>query len=156
MRTSEKRSILTNSVYHAALYMRLSKDDDGLSESASIATQRKMLHAYARENGYNVADEYIDNGWSGTNFDRPSFKRMIADIEAGKVNMVITKDFSRLGRDYITAGQYTEMFFPEQNVRYIAINDGYDSANPCNDIAPFKHVIKNRCCLGRFSKHQIK
>jgi len=128
-------------MYRAALYMRLSKDDEGTTESTSITTQRKMLRNYAQENGYAVVDEYIDDGWSGTNFDRPDFKRMIADIEAKKINMVITKDFSHLGRDYIIAGQYTEIYFPEHNVRYIAINDGYDSTNPYNDIAPFKHVI---------------
>ena len=94
------------STYKAALYMRLSRDDDGAAESASITTQRKMLRSYAAENGYLVYDEYVDDGWSGTNFDRPDFKRMIADIEAKKVNLVITKDLSRLGRDYITAGQY--------------------------------------------------
>ena len=141
MRAEKKQSQTIPNVFRAALYMRLSKDDDGASESASIATQRKMLNAYATENGFVVAGEYIDDGWSGTNFDRPDFKRMIADIEAKKINMVITKDFSRLGRDYITAGQYTEMYFPEWGVRYIAINDGYDSVNPYNDIAPFKHVI---------------
>ena len=80
------------SIYTAALYMRLSKDDDGAAESASIITQRKMLRSYAAEHGYVVFDEYVDDGWSGTNFDRPDFKRMIADIEAKKVNMVITKD----------------------------------------------------------------
>ena len=129
------------SIYTAALYMRLSKDDDGAAESASIITQRKMLRSYAAEHGYVVFDEYVDNGWSGTNFDRPDFKRMIADIEAKKVNMVITKDLSRLGRDYITAGQYTEIYFPSKGVRYIAIHDGYDSDSPYSDIAPFKNVI---------------
>lgn len=129
------------STYKAALYMRLSKDDDGTSESASIMTQRKMLRSYAADNGYLVFDEYVDDGWSGTNFDRPDFKRMIADIEAGKVNLVLTKDLSRLGRDYIAAGQYTEIYFPSKGVRYIAINDGYDSDSPYTDIAPFKNVI---------------
>ena len=129
------------STYKAALYMRLSRDDDGAAESASITTQRKMLRSYAAENGYLVYDEYVDDGWSGTNFDRPDFKRMIADIEAKKVNLVITKDLSRLGRDYITAGQYTEIYFPSKGVRYIAINDGYDSDSPYTDIAPFKNVI---------------
>ena len=129
------------SIYTAALYMRLSKDDDGAAESASIITQRKMLRSYAAEHGYVVFDEYVDDGWSGTNFDRPDFKRMIADIEAKKVNMVITKDLSRLGRDYITAGQYTEIYFPSKGVRYIAIHDGYDSDSPYSDIAPFKNVI---------------
>lgn len=141
MSTERRLGAPVPGLYRAALYMRLSKDDDGTAESASIATQRKMLRSYADENAYRIAGEYIDDGWSGTNFDRPDFKRMIADIEAGKINMVITKDFSRLGRDYITAGQYTELYFPEHNVRYVAINDGYDSANPFNDIAPFKHVI---------------
>ena len=129
------------STYKAALYMRLSKDDDGTSESASIMTQRKMLRSYAADKGFQVFDEYVDDGWSGTNFDRPDFKRMIADIEAGKVNLVLTKDLSRLGRDYITAGQYTEIYFPSKGVRYIAINDGYDSDSPYTDIAPFKNVI---------------
>ena len=129
------------SIYTAALYMRLSKDDDGAAESASIITQRKMLRSYAAEHGYVVFDEYVDDGWSGTNFDRPDFKRMIGDIEAKKVNLVITKDLSRLGRDYITAGQYTEIYFPSKGVRYIAIHDGYDSDSPYSDIAPFKNVI---------------
>lgn len=85
---------------------------------------------------------YIDDGYTGTNFDRPSFNRMINDIEENKINTVITKDLSRLGRDYITAGQYTEVYFPQKQVRYIAINDGYDSENAVNnDIAPFKNVI---------------
>ena len=81
------------STYKAALYMRLSRDDDGAAESASITTQRKMLRSYAADNGYLVFDEYVDDGWSGTNFDRPDFKRMIADIEAKKINLVITKDY---------------------------------------------------------------
>ena len=127
--------------YQAALYMRLSKDDEGVLESASIATQRKMLRAYAQEQGYQIYGEYVDDGYSGTNFDRPGWQRMIADIESKKVNLVLTKDLSRLGRDYIQAGQYTELYFPEKGVRYIAINDGYDSQHSDTDIAPFKNVI---------------
>ena len=127
--------------YSTALYMRLSKDDDGVSESSSITTQRKMLRAYAMENSFEVFDEYIDDGVSGTTFDRAGFKRMLCDIEAKKINLVITKDLSRLGREYIQAGQYTEIYFPEKKVRYIAINDGYDSDSPYTDIAPFKNVI---------------
>lgn len=127
--------------YSAALYMRLSKDDDGIGESSSIGTQRKMLQHYAQEHGYDVYDEYVDDGWSGTNFNRPNWQRMIADIESNKVNLVITKDLSRLGRDYIAAGQYTEIYFPSKGVRYIAINDGYDSTSPYTDIAPFKNII---------------
>lgn len=132
---------IVKSTYQTALYMRLSKEDEGTTESSSILTQKKMLEAYANENGFDIYDEYIDDGYTGTSFERPAFKRMIRDIENGKVNMVITKDLSRLGREYITTGQYTEIFFPEHNVRYIAINDGYDSNNQCNDLAPFKNVI---------------
>ncbi len=127
--------------YKAALYMRLSKDDDGAAESASITSQRKMLISFAKENDFSIYDEYVDDGWSGTNFERPNFMRMIDDIEAKKVNLVITKDLSRLGRDYITSGQYTELYFPSKGVRYIAINDGYDSESPYTDIAPFKNII---------------
>ncbi len=127
--------------YRAGLYMRLSRDDEQEGESSSITNQRKMLQAYAREHGFAIYDEYVDDGWSGTSFDRPAFKRMIADIEAGQVDLVLTKDLSRLGRDYIAAGQYTEIYFPSKGVRYIAINDGYDSDSPYTDIAPFKNII---------------
>ena len=82
-----------------------------------------------------------DDGYSGTNFDRPAFRRMIGDIETGVINMVLIKDLSRLGRDYILAGQYTELYFPEHHVRCIAVNDGYDSEKPGNDLMPFQHVI---------------
>nr|WP_312579622.1 recombinase family protein [Sedimentibacter sp.] len=130
-----------NTTYMTALYMRLSKDDDGVSESSSITTQRKMLKAYAKENNLIIYDEYIDDGYSGTNFERPAFKRLIQDIENKNVNMVITKDLSRLGREYISTGQFTEIYFPEHGVRYVAINDGYDSESKYNDIVPFKNVI---------------
>ncbi|MDD3693232.1 MAG: recombinase family protein [Oscillospiraceae bacterium] len=130
-----------NARYSAALYMRLSKDDEGAGESASITAQRKMLRAFAKKNHFPVYDEYVDDGISGTTFERPDFKRMLQDIEEKKINMVITKDLSRLGRDYILAGKYTEIYFPSKKVRYIAINDGYDSDSPYTDIVPFKNVI---------------
>ena len=114
-------------IYNTALYLRLSRDDELQGESSSITTQRSMLRLYAKEHHLNVIDEYIDDGWSGTNFDRPSFQRMIEDIEAGKINCVVTKDLSRLGRNYIMTGRYTELYFPSHNVRYIAIDDGVDS-----------------------------
>ena len=88
-------------IYNTALYLRLSRDDELQGESSSITTQRSMLRLYAKEHHLNVIDEYIDDGWSGTNFERPSFQRMIEDIEAGKINCVVTKDLSRLGRNYI-------------------------------------------------------
>ncbi len=121
--------------------MRLSKEDEGSGESSSIATQRKMLRAFARKNTFTVYDEYIDDGISGTTFERPAFLRMKADIEEGKINLVLTKDLSRLGRDYISTGNLTEIYFPSKGVRFIAINDGYDSDSAYTDIAPFRNVI---------------
>ena len=128
-------------IYNTALYLRLSRDDELQGESSSITTQRSMLRLYAKEHHLNVIDEYIDDGWSGTNFERPSFQRMIEDIEAGKINCVVTKDLSRLGRNYIMTGQYTELYFPSHNVRYIAIDDGVDSEKGESEIAPFKNII---------------
>ena len=128
-------------IYNTALYLRLSRDDELQGESSSITTQRSMLRLYAKEHHLNVIDEYIDDGWSGTNFDRPNFQRMIDDIEAGKINCVVTKDLSRLGRNYIMTGQYTELYFPSHNVRYIAIDDGVDSEKGESEIAPFKNII---------------
>ena len=92
---------------------------------------------------------YIDDGWSGTNFERPDFKRMIADIESGKINTVITKDLSRLGRDYLQTGYYTDMYFPSKRVRYIAISDGIATSTGYNEMAPFKNLFKNISCLGK-------
>lgn len=138
-------------IYNTALYLRLSRDDELQGESSSITTQRSMLRLYAKEHHLNVIDEYIDDGWSGTNFDRPSFQRMIEDIEAGKINCVVTKDLSRLGRNYIMTGQYTELYFPSHNVRYIAIDDGVDSEKGESEIAPFKNIIKNISHSGKVS-----
>lgn len=93
-------------IYNTALYLRLSRDDELQGESGSISTQRQMLTDYCREQELRVVDEYVDDGYSGTNFDRPAFQRMLDDIEDGKINCVITKDLSRLGRNYILTGQY--------------------------------------------------
>ena len=90
----------------------------------------------------------MDDGWSGLNFDRPDFNRMLDDIEAGKIDVVITKDLSRLGRDHLKVGHFTEIYFPMKNVRYIAVNDCVDTANKNNDIAALKNVMKNKRCLG--------
>ena len=128
-------------IYNTALYLRLSRDDELQGESGSIQTQRMMLREYAREHGLNVVDEYIDDGWSGTNFDRPDFQRMIDDIEDGKINCVVTKDLSRLGRNYILTGQYTEIYFPSKGVRYIAINDNVDTIHGESELAPFLNIL---------------
>lgn len=128
-------------IYNTALYMRLSRDDELQGESGSIQTQRMMLRQYSHEHNLTVIDEYVDDGWSGTNYDRPGFQRMIDDIEDGKINCVITKDLSRLGRNYILTGQYTEIYFPSKGVRYIAINDNVDTLNGESELAPFLNIL---------------
>ena len=128
-------------IYNTALYLRLSRDDELQGESGSIQTQRMMLRQYAAEHGLTVVDEYIDDGWSGTNFERPNFQRMIDDIEDGKINCVVTKDLSRLGRNYILTGQYTDIYFPSKGVRYIAINDNVDTLNGESELAPFLNIL---------------
>ncbi|MCL1845353.1 MAG: recombinase family protein [Defluviitaleaceae bacterium] len=132
-------------IYNAALYLRLSKEDELAGQSESIQNQRDFLTKHVLEQGWNIIDIYIDDGFSGLNFDRPDFKRMISDIESKKVNLVITKDLSRLGRDYIDTGYYLERYFPTQKVRYIAVNDGIDTiaSSGNNDISPFKAVIND-------------
>ena len=114
-------------IYNAAIYLRLSKEDEDVGQSESIRNQRDFVTRYVLEQGWNIVDVYLDDGFSGLNFDRPDFLRMIADIESKKVNLVITKDLSRLGRDYIDTGFYLERYFPQKNVRYIALNDGIDT-----------------------------
>lgn len=130
-------------IYNAALYMRFSSDDGLVTDNPSITTQKMMLEKYCMDNGFKIYDSYVDDGYTGLNFDRPSFRRMIDDIERGNVNMVITKDLSRLGRDYIQTGYYSEVYFREKDIRYIAINDDYDSSKADNDIAPFKNILNN-------------
>ena len=131
--------------YNCALYCRLSKDDDLQGESNSITNQKEILTQYTKENNLNIYDVYIDDGYSGTNFERPDFKRMIQDIKDKKVNMVIVKDSSRLGRDYIGFGEYVEKIFPENQVRLVSILDNYDSAidNGVADTLPFRAVIND-------------
>lgn len=124
-----------------ALYCRLSRDDGGDGDSNSIVNQRKMLTKYAKENGFSNTRFYVDDGITGTRFDRPGFQAMLDDIEMGYVSTVIVKDLSRLWRDYVTVGQYTDIYFPDHNVRFIAINDLVDSDEGENEIAPFKNVM---------------
>ena len=127
-----------------ALYCRLSLEDGRDNESMSISNQKLMLKDYAEKNGMFQYEYYVDEGYTGRNFNRPSFQRMIADIEARKVGCVITKDLSRLGRNYIEAGSYIEIFFPKHNVRYIAVTDGVDSLiRQEMDITPFKNILND-------------
>ena len=128
--------------YNVGIYCRLSRDDNnGTLESMSIANQRQVLMDYVQEKGWTLYDCYIDDGFTGTNFNRPSFKRMLHDLELGKINCIITKDLSRLGRNYVQTGYYTEEFFPENDIRFIAINDGIDTMKEDNDIAAFHNVL---------------
>ena len=131
--------------YHAALYIRLSKEDENEGPSESVNNQKSLLNAFVQEHRLSVYDTYVDDGWSGTRFDRPDFQRMIGDIEAGKVNMVITKDLSRLGRDYIMTGHYMEQYFPEKRVRYLSLLDGIDTGveSTANDITPFRAIMND-------------
>jgi DNA invertase Pin-like site-specific DNA recombinase len=125
-----------------ALYCRLSQDDGNVGDSMSIQSQKAILEKYARDMGKAAYAFYVDDGYSGTNFQRPSFQRMIADIEDGKIDTVITKDLSRLGRNYLESGAYIEVFFPQRHVRYIAVNDGVDSEQSGGlDITPFKNIL---------------
>lgn len=131
--------------YHVGLYIRLSKEDESEGPSESVNNQKSLLMDFVQKHRLSVFDTYVDDGWSGTNFDRPDFKRMIGDIEAKKVNLVITKDLSRLGRDYIMTGHYMERYFPEKRVRYISLLDGIDTGvdSTANDITPFRAIMND-------------
>ena len=127
-----------------AIYCRLSRDDGLDSESSSISSQKELLQDFCAKHNFFVYKTYVDDGYTGTNFDRPSFQELIKDIKDKKVNIVITKDLSRLGRNYVLTGYYTDYFFPENNVRYIALNDNIDTKVEDNsglEFAPFKNVI---------------
>ncbi len=124
-----------------ALYCRLSRDDGVEGDSNSIANQKKLLSKYAKENGFSNARYYVDDGYTGTNFNRPGFQKLLEDIEMGYVKTIIVKDMSRLGRDYLQVGYYTDTYFPDHNIRFIAINDCVDSADGENELAPFKNIM---------------
>ncbi len=139
---------LINSYYKVGIYIRLSKEDinkNGVVESESIINQRNLLLSYIEKNNLSLVDEYVDDGYSGTTFDRPNFNRLLKDIESGNINMVITKDLSRLGRDYIQSGYYLEQYFPMKRVRYVSILDNIDTYldSTNNDIAPFKSLFND-------------
>ena len=124
-----------------AIYCRLSRDDGTETESNSIGNQKKMLTQKAKELGLTNTKYYVDDGYTGTNFNRPAFQELLDDIEMGYISVVIVKDLSRLGRDYVSVGHYTDNYFPKHNVRFIAVNDMVDSDEGENEIAPFKNVM---------------
>ena len=129
-------------IKYTALYERLSRDDEMQGESNSIVNQKRYLEEYAQAQGFKNIRHFTDDGYSGTNFKRPGFQKMIAAIEAGEIDVVCVKDLSRFGRDYLKVGFYTEIMFPEKGVRFIAINNSVDSANPTeNDFTPFLNIM---------------
>ena len=139
---------MINNNYKVAIYIRLSKEDENKqrnTESESIINQRSLILSYLNDNNLKLYKEYVDDGFSGTTFDRPAFNQMIADIEHGKVNMIVTKDLSRLGRDYIQSGYYLEQYFPFKKVRYVSILDNIDTSidSTNNDIAPFRALFND-------------
>ena len=141
---NRKNNSKSNTLLLTALYCRLSLEDGKDNESMSISNQKLLLKDFAEKNGMFNCEFYVDDGFTGRNFNRPAFQRMINDIEAGRISCVITKDLSRLGRNYIESGSYMEVFFPKHNVRYIAITDNYDSLNKQEmDIAPFKNILND-------------
>ena len=128
----------------AAIYCRLSQDDGSVGESGSIQTQRTLLTQYCEEHGITIGGYYCDDGWSGTNFERPDFKRMLDDIEAGKINMVVVKDLSRFGREYAQMGMYIEHYFEQKGVRFLSVAENIDSANGLDNLVlPFTNVINS-------------
>lgn len=132
--------IPTNKI--TALYERLSRDDEVAGDSVSIQTQKEVLRDYAKQHGFTNCVDYADDGWSGGNFERPRWKDLVADIEAGKVSTVIVKDMSRVGRNYLQTGYYTEIYFPQNNVRFIAIANNVDSADQASaEFAPFLNIM---------------
>lgn len=138
--------MITETTYKVGIYLRLSREDEKLGESGSISTQRDLLLNYIRDNELLFVDEYVDDGVSGTTFDRVGFNRMIEDCKNKRINMIITKDTSRLGRDHIDFGYYVEKFFPENNIRYVAVNDGVDTFNrnnSANDMLVFKSAFND-------------
>ena len=134
---------MESTVYKAGIYCRLSKDDPQEGESSSITTQKAILLDYCAAQGYEVYKVYVDDGYSGLNFNRPGFQELLADVESGAVNMILTKDLSRLGRDYIMTGYYSEIYFESKGARYIALADDFDSLKRNNDLAPFKNILND-------------
>jgi len=140
-----------------ALYERLSRDDDNAGDSNSIVNQKKYLESYAHQRGYTNCRHYTDDGWSGGNFERPAWKQLVADIEAGKVAHVIVKDMSRAGRDYLQTGFYTEVFFRQHGVHFVAIANGVDSDDQnSNEFAPFLNIMNVLFCFSTVFANGIK
>lgn len=138
-------------VYHAAVYVRLSKEDGDKEESDSIVNQKELIRAFlADKPEIHISGEFVDDGYSGADFNRPSFKRMVSQIEAGQIDCVVVKDLSRFGRNFVEAGRYIDQIFPAMGIRFIAVNDHYDSINGRTSsdriLIPFKNLINDAFC----------
>ena len=130
--------------YIAGIYLRLSKDDERIGESLSIENQRRILTDYVKDQGWTLYDEYVDDGYSGVDFNRPSVERLLDDAKEGKINLILCKDLSRFGRNYIMVGQYLDYIFPCYNIRFIALNDNVDTANAQSsgmDMLPIMNIF---------------
>ena len=130
--------------YNVGIYVRLSKDDERAGESLSIENQKLILTKYCAEQGWNIVDTYVDDGYSGTSFDRPAVQRLLEDAKTGIINLIIVKDLSRFGRNYIQVGQYIDYIFPTYNIRFIALNDNVDTLNgnsTAMDMMPIMNVF---------------
>ena len=127
--------------YKVGIYVRLSRGDERLGESVSIENQKLILTKYCEEQCWKIVDIYCDDGVSGTSFDRPGVQRLIEDAKDGRINLILVKDLSRFGRNYIQVGQFTDYLFPMIGVRFVALNDGVDTLNSDNDIMPFKNLF---------------
>ena len=137
-----EESTMKQSDKMTALYCRLSRDDESQGDSNSIVNQKAYLSRYAKEHSFRNTEFFVDDGYTGANFQRPDWQRMMALVEDGKIGTVITKDMSRIGRNYLEVGRYTEITFPQNNVRFIAVNSGVDSANQQdNEFVPFVNII---------------
>ena len=131
-----------------ALYCRLSRDDESQGDSNSIVNQKAYLSRYAKEHSFRNTEFFVDDGYTGANFQRPDWQRMMALVEDGKIGTIITKNMSRIGRNYLEVGMYTEITFPQNNVRFIAVNSGVDSANQQdNEFVPFVNIINVLLCF---------
>ena len=141
--------------YSVGIYMRLSKDDERAGESLSIENQRAILTEYVSQQGWTVYNEYVDDGISGVTFERPGLQRMLDDAKAGRINLIICKDLSRFGRNYIMVGQYTDYIFPMYGIRFIALNDNVDTANSQSagmDMMPIMNIFNEWHCANTSQK----
>ena len=140
-----------------AIYCRLSRDDELAGESNSIVNQKAILKKYAKEQGFRNIQFFVDDGYSGANFNRPNWNCMIELVKDNKIGVIIAKDMSRIGRNYLEVGLYTEMLFPEHDVRFIAVNSGVDSANQQdNDFTPFLNIINVLFCFSTVFANGVK